>query len=40
MTDRMHTHLTLGLKPRGKCPACDQTRADLARSKDRSLTTV
>lgn len=26
MSDRLHTHLSFGYAPEGKCPACDQTR--------------
>ena len=29
MSDLLHTHLTLGLRPKGECPACDQLRADI-----------
>jgi hypothetical protein len=38
MSDLLHTHLTLGLKPPGECSACDQVHAALA--DDRVLTTV
>lgn len=26
MSDRLHTHLDLGLRPQGVCPACEQVR--------------
>lgn len=29
MTDLMHNHLTIELRPLNKCPACDQMRLDL-----------
>ena len=30
VTDLLHTHLTMGLRPAGECPACDQHRVGLA----------
>jgi hypothetical protein len=30
MSDPLHTHLTIGLRPVGECPACDQVRDVLA----------
>lgn len=30
MSDKVHTHLTIGLRPVGECPACDQVRECLA----------
>lgn len=32
MTDMLHNHLTIGLRPQGDCPGCDQTLRDLVRS--------
>lgn len=29
MSDLLHTHLTIGFRPVGECPACDQVRIDL-----------
>lgn len=23
-SDKLHTHLTIGLRPEGECPGCDQ----------------
>lgn len=29
MSDKVHTHETIGLRPVGECAACDQVRRDL-----------